>query len=1330
MNPKISALLIKCIFCCQLFAQTHFVFSPINTSNGLSDNRVYKIFQLPDGRMVFITEGLVNIYNGTGFTYMHYDEQKAYSLSNYSGFFRPYIDNDSHLWIKNHRKLFLFNLSTEMFVPDMDSVLATYGIKNHLSDLFMDAHQNFWVLADDNLFYCNSTQKKTSLFATGISKINGNTDQLYDVTVVDSLLYLFFKSGLMDCYNIAGREALYTDDSYQGKIDKYNVNLTVVPYGQYLYESCNGFADGVEHSNGYRGLLLRYDIKNKKWDEILESPWQNGITIDNKGNCWVSSSRGLWVIDKKLQNMDSISQFHLVDGGIYESEINNQFIDKNGGLWLGPTNKGLLYYHPDRFKFRNFGKSFFKTSCNNLTINCLADLNGDILIGTQTGLFRYVEGSTSIKLFPDIPPDVQCNTLLKDSKGRIWLCTTNHGLFCFTGDGIKHYNLPLWCQNLYESKDGHFYLCTFNGFGIFEPESGRFEKIETSSELNHIYQLTDFGENKLLGVAFGYTGMFVYNTKSKTFSFPDIEKNWMLRQSNLKCHDIFTDHRGLIWFGTQDGLNVYDPQANSMNQFFQEDGLVNSNVRSITEDDSGRIWVSTSNGISCISITVKDRSYHYSFANFNRYDGVIGNEFLPRSVLKTKDNRLFWGGLDGFNELDLKRLDSAKKRIYSPLITGFLLFGNEIKVGKKYDGKIILKRSVSSTKRIDLKHFQNFFSFEFSALNYINPAQTYYRYKLDGVDATWNVTNSSNGIGQANYTNLSPGIYQFEVYAANSSRQWGHKSVVTIIIHPPLWETPIAYLLYAVLILSSLFFGLYFYMRWNKIRMQKKQKDELDQLKLSFFTNISHELRTPLTLILTPLNSIIKKQIDGPLKSQLLGIHRNVKDFLNLVNQLLDFRKLEMNGEIMRLNYCHIDEFLETIVHSFREAALEKGIDLTFELLSKNLYTYADKDKLMKIVNNLLSNALKFTGEGGKVTLTVNKVTSNDDSGSRIVIQVADNGCGIAEDDLPNIFDRFYQVKENHHSAGSGIGLHLVKQYVQLHGGRVMVESRLNEGSTFTVEIPCRLNQPEDDHLNMNNKENKSSVKILVVEDNREFRYFLYQELIEHYQVITAADGREGLKKAREQQPDLVISDIMMPEMSGTELCDKLKNDLQISHIPVILLTAKVSDEAQMEGFSAGADAYITKPFNLEALLLRIQKLIEQQEQRKKLFRKEININPGSITSTNLDEELIKKALAHIEKNMDNAEYSVEQLSKDMFMDRTNLYRKLLAIVNQTPTDFIRTVRLKRAAQLLLSGIMVSEVSEKVGFGNVSYFSKCFQKEFGMKPAQYKSHFARRKVEY
>ena len=1293
-------------------AQRNYVFSPINSSDGLSDNRVRNICQLSDGRMVIITEGLVNIYDGANFHYIHYDDRKAYFLKDFSAWHRVYIDNNNnHLWLKVQHKLFLFDIRTELFVPNTDSVFTSQGIKNHVNNFFMDTEHSFWYVTEkDELIHRDNSQNKTNIFLTHVSKISRVNDQLYDIAVYKNQLFLFYKSGTMICFDMVTHKRLYIEDPFNGN-NKYSSTLAVVQYKNYFYQVRNG--------NGI-GLLLRFNVRNRKWERVLETDyWQNTLTIDDKGNCWISSLAGLWVIDSNLQNKRLLSPLHLVDGRIFETEISTQYNDDRGGLWVGTVDRGLLYYHPDRFKFRNFGHSLFNLpDTKKISIRCFAEKDGCILVGTQNGLFFKEKGSATMEQLRTIPTNSICEMLLKDSKQRIWLCTHNNGLYCIVNNKIKHYNTPACCLAIFEAFDKQLYLCTDNGVGIFDIQTGNFKKAIMPSEhaIGYAYQLTDFKKDILLG--YSNEGLFLYDCRKNTISIPD-KRSGLQQHSCHHYHCLFTDSRGLVWMGTMDGLNVYNPANNTTKSFSEKEGLINNSIRSVIEDDLNRIWVSTSNGISRIDISLKDGLYQYSFSNYNKFDGVIETEFLPRSVLKTSYNSLLWGGLDGLNEIDLSQMNLSEQQLPAPLLTKLFLSGSEVRQNEYYDGNLILQQSISSTSEIHLKYFQNFLGFEFSALNYVNPTQTYYRYELEGGDNSWNEIKTTDGVGHANYTNLSPGTYHLKVFAANNNRHWGNKyAEITVIIAPPFWKSFWAYVFYLLLIFGTLYFSFAYYIIWNKQKMEKIQKADLEELKYSFFTNVSHELRTPLTLILTPLNAILSKIDDEHLKKQLNGIYRNANELLKLVNQLLDFRKLEMNGEVLELNYCNISDFLEVIASSFKEMATNNGIEFVFECEDENICVFVDKDKMQKIINNLLSNAIKFTPSGGKIRLSVYKNLGE----TTFTIQVSDTGIGIPEVDLSQIFDCFYQVKKQKvANTGSGIGLHLVKEYVQLHNGTIEVESHMNEGSSFIVQIPTDL-QPEEDVCSETEiRIDNQHIKILVVEDNFEFRAFLQNELSEKYNIIVANNGKEGLEKTLSYQPDLVITDVMMPEMSGIELCQRIKKDIQTSHIPVILLTARTSDKAQIEGFEAGADAYIPKPFNMNILLLRIQHLIEQQDQRKKLFKDTITIKPEIFTSSKVDKGLIKDALRHLEKNIDNASYSVEQLSKDLYMDRTGLYRKLSAIVGQTPSEFIRSVRLKKAALLLEKGLPVSEVAGMVGFGTTSYFTKCFQDEFGIKPSQYKN---------
>ena len=1315
---KYILLLVALFVSCQIWAQDDFVYSSINTSNGLSDNRVRAITQLSDGRMVFATEGLVNIYDGTEFSYLHADDNKAYPVPNYNGFHRFYLDAENRLWLKNQTKLVCFNLLTELFVDSVDSLFKSSGISDTVIDFFVDANQNSWYLTNSNdLFFKGKGENKATIFISQLSNLQDKSEQLFHAEVRDSQVFLFYKSGQLDCYNIVNKKLIYTENPFGQNPNRYARTLIVIPHNEYLYQLRSGTFSG--------GIVVRYDYLKRTWDEIFRDIWQNDLFVDNDGNSWTCSKAGLRKTDASLKQAIHTPQFKLSDGKSLETEISSQFIDREGGLWLGTESNGLLYYHPDRFKFKNYDASFFSITDNKrLAIHCMIDFQHDLLVGTEKGLYHYSNDKKSFQLFSGIPADAFCNQLVRDSKNRTWLCTRQHGVFCIDNGKIKQLDIPVVCQYLYENIDGSFYLTTTEGFGTFDPETGNYVRVEASAGSGHIFQLIQFSKDQLLGVLYAEKGLFVYNTKSKTLEYPNNSVYPFLVHSNKKYHDIFIDSRNMIWFGTQDGLFVYNPADGFSRSFFKEDGLMNNNIRSITEDNQGRIWVSASYGISCIGVKNERNGYSFSFSNFNHLDGVIGNEFLPRSVKKSKNNQLFWGGLNGFNSLDLNSYNTKSSVLPIPVFTRFYISGKEVKVGTFYGGNIVLQNTINNTKELKLKYFQNFISFDLSALNYVNPTQTYYKCQLEGIDNSWIELRPSNGVAHINYTNLTPGTYKLKVKATNNSMKWPDQyAELNIKITPPFWKTTVAYFLYLILIASTLAIIIIEYTKRNKAKLQKKQKEELDQLKMAFYTNISHELKTPLTLVITPLDSILKKHIEEPLKSKLNSVYKNAVNLLQLVNQLLDFRKLEMKGETLHLEYCQVDEFLQTIVDSFNEFAREKGIELSTQIETPGIFARIDSDKLRKIINNLLSNALKYTNQGGKVTLNLKKSPASNKTEGEIIITVSDTGCGIKESDLPHLFDRFYQGKLNDASkGGSGIGLHLVKQYVGMHNGTVLVQSQLNQGSTFILEIPDQLENLHTKPSSENQFTTKSNFKILVVEDNLEFCQFLSQELSEYYNVTTALNGAEGLEKVRTLHPDLVITDVMMPLMTGTELCHQIKTDVQISHIPVVMLTAKSSDEDQMEGFKVQADAYMTKPFKLGLLLLRISNLIEQQERRKTLFKEQVEIKPNAMATTAIDEEFINDLMKQINDNLSDMSYSVEQLSNDMHMDRTTLYRKLLAISGLSPVEFLRSVRLKKAAQLLEQDHSIADVAAMVGFGTVSYFSKCFKAEFNIKPSQYKNN--------
>jgi DNA-binding response OmpR family regulator/nitrogen-specific signal transduction histidine kinase len=530
-------------------------------------------------------------------------------------------------------------------------------------------------------------------------------------------------------------------------------------------------------------------------------------------------------------------------------------------------------------------------------------------------------------------------------------------------------------------------------------------------------------------------------------------------------------------------------------------------------------------------------------------------------------------------------------------------------------------------------------------------------------------------------------------------------------------------------------------------RAEANRVHELDMMKIKFFTNISHEFRTPISLIITPLEKILKNTGEGEQKSQLEMIYRNGKRLLNLVNQLLDFRKMEVQEIKLSLSEGDIVQFVKDISNSFSDLSEKKNIKFSYHSSLKELNTLFDQDKLEKILFNLLSNAFKFTPQGGQVSVEVLLKESNvlvNEGKKWLEIRVKDSGIGIAKDKQDKIFERFFQndLPGNLVNQGSGIGLAITKEFVKIHGGSIWVESEPEKGSCFIINLPItQINSVDIGHVQLeevireqtsnhfgrfsfNVKKDPHKQNLLLVEDNEDFRFYLKDNLKTHYNILEAPNGRLGWELALAEIPDLIVSDVMMPEMNGVELCKKVREDIRTSHIPLILLTARTAEEQKLEGFESGASDYVTKPFNFEILLSRIKNLIAQKELIKRSFQKHIDVDASEVSITSMDEKLIKKAIQLVESNISNPDFSVEELSREIGMSRVHLYKKLSSLTGKTPIEFIRVIRIKRAAQLLeKSQMTVSEVAYEVGFNNPKYFAKYFRMEFNILPSAYSEKF-------
>jgi len=1331
-----------------LYSRNTIVFRHIDSQNGLSDNQVRTIMTAPDGRIIVRTVSMVNFYDATTFRHNRYNSSNTYKWD-YKGFESDYLDHDQRIWMKDAGQLLLFDLKTNMFVYDVGHILSSYGIKEPLKDVFLDKDKNYWFLTERfNLYYCQ-WKKQTSKRLTAILQPDNAVGEVLAIEQVKSIVYVLFRDGSLRLFHV-GKGQFIKKETYLSS--RMSANLS-----RYMMKS-DAKGNLWVMLNGTNGGLFMFSTATGRWEEKLPAgDFYTSFDLAPDGRVWVGSRNCLYILDNKHEPI-VLNKFELDTGGDLSNDINSVFADPNGGIWLGLFNQGLLYYHPNILKFSHYNRG---TNDNGVMlengVRCLLEDNGNtILIGTVKGLLRFNPKTETLSLVHPSLRNTFCLHMVHDAKGRLWIASLNEGLYCLDKTTLRNYHQGQQADGLtdnnvrtfFEDNDGSCYVCTESGgLGRFDPVSGRFfamkEQYPALKRFRILTHIVRYQKDQLLVAS--QNGLFLYRPKSGELLIPPLgnkEADRIFLHSNNKYNCIYTDSRQYIWFGTQDGLNIWCPDIQQQFTFYMEQGLANNCIQAIIEDMRGDVWISTSNGVTRVSIQKKKGMPEFSFINFNQLDGLAEGELYERSALVASDGSLYFGGVNGFNKINPKNINFGSGYTH-PVFVRMKLFNKDITDNGMFRKHKILTKPLTETDQIVLAHNENFISLDFSALNFINPTQTYYRYMLEGLDEEWTDIHAPDGTGRVTYTGLRPGYYTLKVYAADNSKDWDQMySELRIRVKSPFWATPLAWLVYMLLVASGIYWLILWRVRKNQRIMQQKQEEEsrlekakLDQMKFLFFTNISHEFRTPLSLIITPLDTLIKRTTDEAVRKLLLTISKSANDLLKLVNQLLDFRRVEMKGEHLNVSYNDVMEFIDNLYDAFRETATEKKIALNIEHHKACLYMFFDKDKLLRIMNNLLSNAFKFTPEGGKVAIRISEETLQyqQPARHRLKIDVEDNGVGIPESEIDHIFNRFYQA-DNHieSTAGSGIGLHLVREYVLLHQGTIQVKSKPGKGSVFTVYLPMDLKSEESQPEQVLSKEDVPvpasqalsseghRLKLMIVEDNSEFRAFLSDSLSDTYQVEKAADGLAGLHNILKTMPDLIISDVMMPQMNGIELCRKIKTDIRISHIPVILLTAKVSEQFQLDGYEAGADAYVAKPFNLEMLQLRIRKLIEQQENRKQLFRKTIDVSPSSITITSLDEKLVQKALNCVEKNMDNLDYSVEELSNDIGMNRAHLYRKLQSIVGMTPTEFIRSIRLKRAAQLLeKSQLTVAEIADMVGFNTPKYFSKYFKDMFGVYPSQY-----------
>jgi signal transduction histidine kinase/ligand-binding sensor domain-containing protein/DNA-binding response OmpR family regulator len=1084
----------------------------------------------------------------------------------------------------------------------------------------------------------------------------------------------------------------------------------------------------------------------------------NCIAVDDDNLLWVGSSEGLLVFNPQTGHTTSYAPARGKNHALTSKYIRCAYIDKQGIYWFGTFRGGINKYDKNLNLFNlKTGSQFEAKGYGAAVVSAFAEApNGNIYIGTDgDGLFQYDRVTEQLR---PVPVQVNGHTIpvltvlalhINDAH-QLYIGSYGYGLFILdlaTGK-CRHLQQDTGpnslCSNdifcFKEDRKGNTWI-GFNGAGVTvlnnERVVAKFVRNPTHSNeyplpLNGYIRSIEEDSAGNIWIASHGAGIAVYHPAAGKWTIYKRENSGL---ASDKVQTLFFDSKNRMWAGTfGGGLNLFDNRSQQFITFGEKDGLQNTTVYQILEDKQGLLWLSSNTGLSSLNPVNK------AFRNYTCYNGVQNNNFVHQSGLRLSDGTLFFGGLDGFNYFDPAGI-TINHNVPPVLFTDLKISNKSVVAG----GKSPIKEHISIAREIRLDYKQNF-ALSFVALNYTIPRQNHYAYKLEGFDKDWNYTGTVN---TASYTNLDPGDYVFHVKASNNDGVWtSRETTIKIYVKPPFWRTTCAYIFYV-----AVFAGLLLYSRHRGItRLQKKfaieqerqearRIQELDRLKLKFLTNLSHEFRTPISLIMGPVDQLIDSEPANDRLNKLQMVKRNTRRLLNLVNQLLDFRKMEEQELTLQLAQGEFISFVKEVVDSFKDLAERKSIRFSFTSDLQALDVLFDRDKIERILFNVLSNAFKFTLEGGAVGVAVKSMDQPGDPAYQwVAITICDSGIGIPKDKQQRIFDRFFQnTTASGIAQGTGIGLSITKEFVTMHGGSIHVSSEPGKGSIFTIQVPLQLYNnvtpvtpettatanPYAIPAAASGKETGEALVnhmplVLLVEDNADVRFYLKENLKNNYAILEAVNGKEGWQKALAHHPQLIVSDVSMPQMDGLALVKKLKADKRTAYVPVILLTGLTTQQQQLQGLETGASDYITKPFNVEVLNAKIKSLLELNSTLKNTYTKQIKVISPEINVESADEKLLQSIVSYLEDNLANPQLSVEVLSRQVGMSRSSLYIKLLELTGETPVEYIRSFRLKRAASLMEKGnTTIAEVAYQVGFSTPNYFARSFRNQFHMAPSEF-----------
>lgn len=1336
-------------------------FKQLTSSDGISQSEVYSFLEDSRGFIWFGTIDGLNKYDGYKIEIFNTNKNDPHSLSNNT--VRSLAEDQAgRIWIGTDDGLNVYDPQSELI----------YQININSEEIRFPV----WSLnIQDGYILAGSTNGlwRAKIQNAGIQEIESGFQPITDFS------YNQNKSKLIRSIVQSKHGGLWiiTSENISRIIFQQNSNQPVIIED---FSVNTNQVTATEDSTGNLWVtsakegLIRYNPKIREIDYFnangtLFGPSSqkcSSLAIDKQGNLWVGTlDRGLNFIKSEELNKEQVYFERILNepfntGGLNSNLIYSLYVSKNNLLWVGTIGAGVNIFNPEQKRFYHFKFHYPNEDLSNSNFirAVYADKENRIWIGTHgNGLFIYDQGKDQ---FQKLGFGTHSIFFISNYGGNKKFICTSSGLYLveLVKNEIRilssHEGYPAFYVEA--SKPGVYWVAALNGLTRIRVENNGItaEKLFTNAttpgiSTNNCRVLYYDEENNLLYVGTEGGGLNLINLDSNHFPikiqvFQKNDSSGSL--SNNYVRSIIKDGSQNIWIGTYEGLNkmVKDSVTNQfrIQAFTKKDGLPNNMIQFIVEDNNHNFWIGTNGGLSQF-ISAESR-----FINYTVNDGLQSNEFSEHTVFKKADGGIIMGGINGINtfypeEIAFSSLDPKTT------ITAFYLFNKKVSALEKKGRKAPLKSSITLTDSIILFPKQKNIGFEFSAMIYPDAEKIHYAYILEGFDNDWQFTDASNRI--ANYTNLRHGKYTFKVKSTNADGIWEETPrEIFVQIQTPFAYTWFAYFLYFFIgLLIFIYFSHFTIIRYTTKKKLLLERDhgeklhELDVLRTKFFINISHDLRTPLTLIREPLDVLLHdNEITADVKEKLELIKRNVKRLNYLIEQLLDVRKSESSELNAKLDKEDIVSFTHEEIAHFTYAIKQKGLKINLYSTPQKIVASFDRAMMSKIYFNLISNAIKFTDQG-EIDINIEKVAkdkynllNNAPFNSFVKIEIRDTGRGMSKEQIGRVFERFYQGQEQR-GKGYGIGLSHTKELIDAHNGYIEAESKAEGGTTFRFFIPD-IKIPEEDEkiitgstediyvdaksiINVDFQHEKEKSKtILVVEDNADMRNFLKGELKKEYHVIDANNGLEGFKKAIQFMPDLIVCDVMMPTMDGIELCEKVKSNLETSHIPIILLTAKVDLETKYEGIETGADDYIPKPFEMEYLFIRIKNLLDSREKLRTLFQNSTVLVPSAVTVTSIDEKFLTQLIEAINEGIPDSDFSIATLESKLAMSHAKFYRKIKSLTGQSGQKFLLNMRMKRAHQILSEkkGLQVAEVAYMTGFTNPKYFSKCFKEIFGFPPSE------------